>query len=96
MTFRGVALLKEALDKVMRDKLLQDMIQMADQLAKELARRVGTSAEDESARKQLKIWNAMRQGMGAPHSPSDRPVGEAFGVAAVNNDVTSSPRKHLH
>lgn len=80
----------------MRDKLLQDMVQMADQLADELARRIGKGGEDDSAVKQLRIWNAMRQSMGAPYNPSDRPLGEPFGGASVNKESSSDSRRHLH
>lgn len=62
----------------MRDKILSDLVDLTDQMAVELSgdsRNRLTNAEKD---KLLKTWNIMRQSIGAPTSPGDRPMGEAF------------------
>lgn len=63
---------------MMRDKLLNDLVSIADEMAIELSgnpRQRLTKAEKD---KLLKTWNIMRQSIGAKPSDGDRPMGEAY------------------
>lgn len=62
----------------MRDKLLNDLVSLADEMAIELSGDASKRLTKSEKDKLLKTWNIMRQSIGAEPSPGDRPMGEAY------------------
>ncbi|MBU2952223.1 hypothetical protein [Marinobacter sp. F3R08] len=62
----------------MRDKLLSDLVSIADKMAIELSGDPSKQLTRAEKDKLLKTWNIMRQSIGAESSPGDRPLGEPY------------------
>jgi len=67
----------------MRDKLLNDLVSIADEMAIELSGDPSKRLTKAEKDKLLKTWNIMRQSIGADPSPGDRPMGEAYNSGSV-------------
>lgn len=62
----------------MRDKLLSDLIEIADLMAAQLSDEGGIETSNADREKVLKTWNTMRQAIGAPDVAGNRAFGEGF------------------
>lgn len=84
----------------MRNKLLADLIEITDQMATKLSDEGRIEASDADRENLLKTWNTMRQAIGAPADPGNRPFGQSFnsGQRARQTSVSGStvPNRALH
>jgi len=64
----------------MRDKRLEDVVELTDQMASLLSESRMPSDHPFAAEKErlLKTWNIMRQSMGATFNPAERMMGREF------------------
>lgn len=75
----------------MRDKRLEDVVELTDQMASLLSETRMSSDHPFAADKErlLKTWNIMRQSMGATFNPAERMMGREFNEPQSNAQLSN-------